>query len=164
MISDLPTRIAARTTAIDTGYRTPCWLCDLSVNGGGYARVRWPTGRDNKRVVHAVVYELLVGPVPVGLELDHLCRVPNCVRPSHLEPVTKRENTKRSTAGAATAMRERAKTHCPKGHEYSEANTWVNRRGWRACRRCHADRERARQTRATTNQMMASTATMTSST
>jgi HNH endonuclease len=142
-ISDLPTRIATRTTEIDKGYRTPCWVCDLSVNRWGYARVRWPTGTSSKRVVHRVTYELFVGPVLEGLELDHLCRVPACCRPDHMEPVTKQANTQRSTAGAWRAQVERAKTHCPAGHEYSFENTWVNKRGHRFCRKCHADRARA---------------------
>lgn len=143
-LDQLPNRIAARTSIEDRGFVTPCWVCDLSVNQWGYARVRWPTGGDGKRVAHCVVYELLVGPIPVGLELDHLCKVPNCVRPDHLEPVTKSVNFRRSSGPAKAAARERAKTHCPAGHPYDDANTWVNKRGHRACRRCHADRESSR--------------------
>ena len=142
-ISDLPPRIAQRTKLIKMGYKTPCWVCDLSINQWGYARVRWPTGTSGKRVVHRVIYELFVGEVPLGLELDHLCRVPNCCRPTHLEVVTKSVNFLRSNGPALSAQRERSKTHCPAGHEYTVANTWVNKLGHRACRRCHADRARS---------------------
>lgn len=74
-------------------------------------------------------YEFLVGPIPDGLELDHLCRVRLCVNPAHLEPVTHAENNKR--AGVA-------KTHCKWGHPYNEANTYRrrDRPGNRQCRVC----------------------------
>ena len=142
-ISNLPPRIAVRTTLVARGYKTPCWVCDLSINQWGYARVRWPTGISGKRVVHRVVYELFVGEVPEGMELDHLCRTTNCCRPSHLEAVSKATNVRRGNGPARAGERERAKTHCPAGHEYSVANTWVNKRGHRACRRCHANRARS---------------------
>ena len=73
-----------------------CWVYDgprLSRNL--YGRV-WYRGRE--RQVHIVVYELLVGPIPDGLVLDHTCRVRLCANPAHLEPVTVRENTLRGAA------------------------------------------------------------------
>lgn len=83
---------------------------------------------------HRVLYELFVGPIPEGLELDHLCRNPGCVRPSHLEPVTHQENMRRGLRGQAT--------HCPRGHEYSGDNLLDNR-GSRGCRACHNARNRS---------------------
>jgi HNH endonuclease len=83
---------------------------------------------------HRFVYQALVGPIPDGLQLDHLCRNPPCVNPAHLEPVTPRENLLRGdTIAAANA----AKTHCPQGHPYSPENTRLAS-GKRRCRRCES--------------------------
>jgi hypothetical protein len=72
-----------------------CWLWTGAKHALGYGqqRIDW-------RIVpaHRFSYELLVGPIPEGLQIDHLCRVPSCVRPSHLEPVTHRENGLRGIA------------------------------------------------------------------
>jgi hypothetical protein len=81
---------------------------------------------------HRWAYEHFRGPVPPGLELDHLCRVTLCVNPWHLEAVTHVENMRRGLSG----WRERSRTHCPQGHAYDEANTYRWRTG-RYCRTCH---------------------------
>lgn len=81
------------------------------------------------KIAHRVGYELLVGPIPEGLVLDHLCRVRRCVNPAHLEPVTQSENMVRSN------NYERSVTHCPLDHPYDEENTYFAR-GKRACRTC----------------------------
>lgn len=87
---------------------------------------------------HRVAYELLVGPTPEGLEIDHLCRNRACVNPSHLEPVTHRVNLLRGeTLPAANVV----KTHCPLDHPYDEANTRLYR-GKRVCRECHRREQR----------------------
>jgi hypothetical protein len=82
---------------------------------------------------YRITYETLVGPVPNGLELDHLCRVRACVNPGHLEPVTHRVNTLR---GETVAARNARATHCPAGHPYDEVNTYADRLGRRSCREC----------------------------
>lgn len=84
---------------------------------------------------HRVVYQLLKGEIPKGLQLDHLCRNPRCVRPSHLEPVTARINTLRGETVTAENVK---KTHCPKGHMLAGENLRPvdMRRGWRQCRTC----------------------------
>lgn len=82
---------------------------------------------------HRASYEMFVGPIPEGLHLDHLCRVTLCVRPGHLEPVTLRENTLRGRAGDY----QRAKTHCPSGHEYTEENMFNSPKGHRICKPCN---------------------------
>jgi len=110
-----------------------CWLWTGALSSG-YGVVGYE-GRHLR--VHRVVYELLVGPIPEGLTLDHLCRVRSCCRPEHLEPVTATVNKERGESPAAKNAR---KTHCNKGHEYTEANTMLDAKGKRRCRRCNLDR------------------------
>jgi hypothetical protein len=113
-----------------------CWLWNGYVDQGGYGCVR----RGPKVAkVHRAVYEELVGPIPPGLELDHLCRVRHCYNPDHLEPVTHAENVRRGRAGDFWA----AKTRCPQGHPYDEANTLVNKAGGRVCLTCKRAASRA---------------------
>lgn len=119
-----------------------CWLWTAANNGSlGYGIINWQ-GRN--RGAHIVVYELLVGPIPDGLELDHLCRTPACVNPAHLEPVTHAENVRRGLAGPVRAAQQLAKTHCPQGHEYSSENTYsYPGRAGRHCKSCNRERMRA---------------------
>jgi hypothetical protein len=93
----------------DRGYTTPCWIWQLATNPKGYGRVRVPN-EDRKMLAHRFYYEKHVGPVPEGLQLDHLCRVRACVNPDHLEPVTAAVNTQRGrnallTPASAFALR-----------------------------------------------------------
>jgi hypothetical protein len=90
-----------------------CWLWIGSRNRDGYGRIG--IGGDlSPAQVHRFVYEILVGRIPDGLELDHLCRNPCCVNPLHLEPVTHQEN----------GRRKKGKKHltCPSGHPYANGN------------------------------------------
>jgi hypothetical protein len=109
----------------------PCWLWQGAPDSYGYGQMRID-GRLVK--AHRFAYELLVGPIPEGLEPDHLCRVHHCVHaPEHLEPVTHAENMRRGFWSAKTA--------CPQGHEYSPDNTFTYR-GMRYCRECKRHRDR----------------------
>jgi hypothetical protein len=108
-----------------------CWEWIGWKNSKGYGQM---SIKQKKKPAHRVVYELLVGPIPDGLQLDHLCRNHGCVRPDHLEPVTPRENLIRGNTKAAENV---AKTHCPKGHPYDDANTVVTTKGYRKCRECN---------------------------
>ena len=94
-------------------------------------------------VLHRLVYEEMVGNIPDGLVLDHLCRNTRCVRPDHLEPVTMKENLLRGFGAAAENAR---KTHCLRGHELTDENTQVRARkdGSRArhCLVCAEERNR----------------------
>lgn len=112
-----------------------CWEWPGKRDPNGY-------GRAGKWWAHRVAYEVWVGPVPAGLELDHLCRNPACVRPDHLEPVTHRVNMLR---GRTIGARNAAKTHCIHGHEFTLANTYIRSdTGGRQCRQCGRDRDRVR--------------------
>ena len=110
-----------------------CWLWTGAMNNTGYGAF-WFNGRITK--AHRASYELFVGKIPDGLQLDHLCRIRCCVNPEHLEPVTGSENVKRGLTPAINRLRESSKTHCPQGHEYNEENTYVTAAGWRKCRQC----------------------------
>ena len=92
-------------------------------------------------VSHRYAYELVIGPIPKGLTLDHLCRVRGCVNPGHLEPVTQRENTLRGTSPVAANP---GKTHCPSGHPYKKPHLYINKRGGRQCLTCITRRKKAR--------------------
>jgi hypothetical protein len=91
---------------------------------------------------HRVAYEALIGPIPDGLQLDHLCRNRACVNPLHTEPVTQIENIRRGEAGVPSGSQQRAKTHCPQGHPYSQGNTYIRKNGHRMCRTCNAAAQR----------------------
>ena len=108
---------------------TGCWLWEGALSGNGYGSFY-----DGERMVsaHSFAYVNSKGPVPEGLELDHLCRIRCCVNPEHLEPVTRRENTLRGVAG----HHMRGKTHCSRGHALDEANTYRRSNGNRSCRTC----------------------------
>jgi hypothetical protein len=110
------------------------WLGSKSEHGYGYS------GLFGLKWAHRVAYRLCVGPIPEGLELDHLCRVPSCVNPEHLEPVTHRENVLRGINPWAANAR---KTHCPKGHPLDGRFVTRGKRK-RRCLTCHRDRERVR--------------------
>lgn len=122
---DYSTRLAYKPD-----WETGCWNWLGRVSVFGYGQK--PT-RQGTKMAHRVFYEALIGPIPPGLQIDHLCKNKRCVNPQHLEPVTARENTMRSSNPAATNSR---KTHCPKGHSH-----WgVRPVGGRWCLDCRMDR------------------------
>lgn len=115
----------------------------------GHIKVKGKTLR-----VHRVSYALMVDEIPQGMQLDHRCHTEDpqcpggraclhrrCLNPHHLDLVTSRQNTLRS-AHAISAIHA-TKTHCPQGHPYDAANTYVCPQGKRSCRTCTRDRGRA---------------------
>lgn len=124
----------------------PCWVWKGRPNRGGYGvlNVKHSDGRWKPVLNHRAAYMILIGPIPDGLEPDHLCRVRLCWNPWHLDPVTRLVNVRRGIAPSISGTWLRSKTHCPQGHPYDEANT-SRRNGRRHCRAC--DRERARRNR-----------------
>lgn len=95
-----------------------------------------------KKYAHVYSYELKYGPVPKGLELHHKCETRDCVNPDHLVAVSHRDNLRE--ASTLWVQKNLQKTHCPKGHEYTEANTYyyVNKYGskGRFCRTCASNK------------------------
>jgi hypothetical protein len=105
------------------------WIWTGPLDKDGYGRI-------GKHLVHREVYELLVGPIPDGLTLDHVrawgCTSRACCSPWCLEPVTRRENILRGTSPAVVNAR---KVRCDHGHRFTRANTYVWQ-GKRSCRIC----------------------------
>ena len=106
-----------------------CWIWTSSVVRG-YGTFAVQTRKDVK--AHRLAYEMWVGPIPEGLQIDHLCDNKLCVNPDHLKPATARENTLRSNNPAAQNAR---KTHCKRGHEFTPENTYMDKH-MRNCRKC----------------------------
>lgn len=135
----LKDRIARLCEIDDSG----CWIWKGARTADGYGKSSID-GRTHP--AHVVSYRAFVGPIPAGLQLDHKCRVRNCVNPRHLEAVTSRENTLRSPI-CPSAMNAR-KTHCKRGHEFTFENTYVGKnsrgRAYRDCRICHNEKMKRR--------------------
>lgn len=119
-----------------------CWLWTAVLINSGYGRFTW---KGKEHLAHRVAYEIMRGPIPEGLTIDHLCRVRKCINPFHMEPVTKRENTLR---GKAPSAQYAVATHCIQGHPFSTENTYSftksSGRPRRVCRACKRDRARTR--------------------
>lgn len=136
-------RLLARVVVRPNG----CWEWTGSVSQDGYGGCGYK-GKGGAKA-HRAVYEELVGPIPQGMTLDHLCHTGDlscrggpsclhrrCVNPGHLEPVSSEENSSRGVHGR--------KTHCPLGHPYSGANLKVGKNGGRYCVKCARDRAHSR--------------------
>lgn len=113
-----------------------CWLWQRRITDKGYGQM-WLTTAYKKGVTtaaHRVSYMAFKGSIPENLQIDHLCKVRNCVNPEHLEAVTAAENVYRSNALYKQQM---ARTHCPQGHEYTDDNIYrYKTQAGGVCRNC----------------------------
>ena len=116
----------------------PCWIWMAATAGMGYGVFRF---RGRQDYAHRAVYEMVVAPIPAGLEIDHLCCVKLCVNPAHLEAVTCSENILRMIP---TRKRRPQLSHCQRGHELTPENSYYHKTGQRECRACRNWRSRAR--------------------
>lgn len=126
-----------------------CWEWIGARSDTGYGNVMVSTRPRKAALAHRAVYEWLVGPIPSGLQLDHLCRNRWCVRPDHLEPVTAAENARRVPDRDS---RFSGATHCIHGHAFDEENTLYRPTPTgggvgRTCRTCKLERQRVRRRR-----------------
>lgn len=132
-----PTRMSLSD---DDGNRLPaifvdtngCWIWTRSLNGGGYA-MQSNKAFGEHSLVHRAIWEEFNGPMPEGLQSDHLCRVRSCVNPAHIEPVTNRVNILR---GVSFAARFAKRTECVNGHLFSGRNLGIYMEGKSQVRRC----------------------------
>ena len=129
--SALPERIQSKTRI---NWKTGCWLWMHRCDSSGYGTIRFEGKTWSS---HRLCYELLIGPIPKDREIDHLCRVRNCINPAHMELVTDRENALRGNRNQFYK-----KTHCIHGHKFSPENTYhpPKRPMQRHCRICINER------------------------
>lgn len=132
--SQLPKRIATKIR-----FTAGCWEWVGAISKWGYGNVK-DIENNCYRGAHRFVYEILRGPIPKGLVLDHLCRNTRCVRPDHLEPVTQAVNLRR---GIGFVARQAEQTHCIRDHPFDDENTYLHK-GHRYCKTCRRDRNRVR--------------------
>jgi hypothetical protein len=116
---------------------TGCWLWTGYTEKGGYGRFNVPTGRKKPRqrtvIASRFAWELVNGPVPAGMEIDHACDTPSCINPEHLRPMVPWRNTLRGNGPAAQNAR---KIECKRGHGFTPENTLITRCGRRVCLTC----------------------------
>ena len=121
---------------VEKGEEHECWLWTGSGNPKGYGLIFGGPDDARMRPVHRVAYEIEIGPIPEGMEIDHLCRTRNCVNPAHLEPVDHAENCRRAR-----------RSHCKYGHEMTDENVYAYARS-RMCKECAKRRAREAKQRA----------------
>lgn len=138
-----PRSEAERFTEKVTPGPNGCIEWTAGTNGVGYGLFhRYVLGGDAKVYAHRWAYEQRYGPIPTGLHLDHLCRNTLCVNPEHLEPVSAAVNVLRGVSSPANNAR---KVACHRGHPLSGENLYITpSTGYRSCRECARQRERAR--------------------
>lgn len=126
----------------------PCWVWTKAINKKtGYSVfvvVTRTEGKHRTGYGHCVSYVIHKGPIPAGLEVDHLCRVRHCVNPDHLEAVTRKVNIERGTALERRSEQAAAIVECIHGHAYTPENTYTRPNGMRNCRTCRRIERRRR--------------------
>jgi len=132
-VADLPSRWQRRITVDSNG----CWIWNGTRDTKDYGAIY--SGCKRRVPAHRVIYVFLMGPIPEGKLLDHLCRVHPCVNPAHLEPVSNKENVLRGISFAAVNAQ---KSHCSNGHEFTDGNTYRRTDGTRDCRICRSTKKK----------------------
>lgn len=122
------------TDALAINLEAPCWLFQGALNNGGYKSVQF---RGKRWMAHRMMWTVMRGEIPEGMDIDHLCRVRSCGNPQHMEVVTRSENLRRGISANGI------KTHCSRGHPYDETNT-RSYKGGRVCRACQKASELTR--------------------
>lgn len=130
-----PAERLAKRLSLDEDTGCLNWTGPTVHNGYGRLQLSMAGGKRTRIRAHRLAYELARGPIPAGMEVDHLCRNRRCCNPDHMEIVTREENIAR---GMAPHMVNARKTHCKRGHEFTAENTRINTKGQRVCRACQA--------------------------
>ena len=115
-----------------------CWTWTGSTDGR-YGEV-WFRGRKQK--AHRIAWELEAGPIPDGLDVCHTCDNPSCVRPGHLFLGTARDNARDAQRKGRLYNPNPLKSVCWRGHQLTDENVYVDKRGWRSCKPCKIERQR----------------------
>lgn len=139
-IPQLPIARLKKLVAVDSN---GCWIWQGVTTPKGYGLFTWRAYGRRTWSAHTAAWTLVRGPVPDGLELDHLCRVRRCVNPDHLEPVTHAENVRR----AAEALRSARGGRCVRGHNVAEVGVYTTRSGRRVCQECRREHRRTHRAR-----------------
>jgi hypothetical protein len=144
MSADLPDRIKSK---IRVDSESGCWVWTGYLSRG-YGRVHIGPDRNGSQLVHRVVYSMLVGEIPAGADMDHLCRRTSCCNPDHLEPVPHRENVLRGVEAMRLCRN--------KLHPWIPENLLVQKSGYRTCRPCRETSYERRKQRDLTLRQVAS--------
>lgn len=129
-------RFMSKVAVLNNG----CWEWTGGRTPDGYGRFS-QTQTGDLIYAYQVGYELVHGPMPAGLQPDHLCRHKWCVNGEHMEAVTPKENFLRSDHANAIAARTDT---CMRGHSLIGSNIWVRANGTRQCKACDAHRRTIR--------------------
>lgn len=128
-MSDILTRLVTRINVNDDG----CWEYNWARDANGYGRIGW---QNRTWLAHRAAYALLVGPIPEGAHICHVCDNPPCCNPDHLFIGDAKSNLADMAAKGRARNQNSGKTHCRNGHEFTEENTYVDPLGKRNCRVC----------------------------
>ncbi len=137
--------VEKRLLRLSKKHRSGCWLWIGSIDRCGYGKIN--SGRET--LAHRLAYTQWVGPIPKRKEIDHICRVRNCINPKHLKAVTHRQNVFRGDY--KSNHRNGRKTHCMRGHPLSGENLLIRKayeKSVRQCRICDEWRAKRRARRA----------------